>query len=114
MFKLSLLSFGVAAVLGLTLAVRHFTLKGLPLPLALAHGFFGAAGLVLLAVAAVKESFPGHTGLALALFIVTALGGFTLYAMSAAKRELVSTLIVIHGSAAVVSFLILLSSALSA
>jgi len=110
MLHLSVLSFAIAAVLGVLMALRHFTRNGIPLSLALVHGFFAATGLVILVFSGLKMSFPAHTGLALVLFVGTALGGFTLFAMEFAKRALPSALVVAHGSAAVVSFLVLASS----
>ena len=37
--------FAVAAVLGITMAVRHFQGNSPPMPLALSHGLFAALGL---------------------------------------------------------------------
>lgn len=70
MFHLNVGCFAAAAVLGLTMAVRFFAHKGIPLPLALVHGFFTAAGLALLAAGGAQASFPGRTGLALGSFLV--------------------------------------------
>lgn len=114
MLKISLLAFAVAAALGLTMAVRHFTQKGIPLGLALVHGLFAASGLALLIVGGIRASFPAHTELAAGLFVLTALGGFTMFGMEFAKRPLPSALVLIHGSAAVVSFLIQLTSVMAA
>lgn len=111
MFQLAVLAFVVAAILGITLAVMHFTHKAVPVTLALVHGLFAASGLVALIAAGMKASFPSHTGLALGLFLVTALGGFVLFGMQLAKKALPSALVVIHACAAVVALLVLLSSA---
>ena len=100
MFQLAVLAFVVAAVLGITLA--------------LVHGLFAASGLAVLTFAGMKASFPSHTGLALGLFTVTALGGFLLFGLQLAKKALPSPLVVIHACAAVVSLLVLVMSAYSA
>ncbi len=113
MFKLTVFSFAVAAVLGATMAIRYFAQKGISLPLALVHGFFAAAGLVMLIAAGMQASFPGHTMLALGLFLATAAGGFLLFARHLLKLPALPALIIIHGSAAVVSFLVLLVSVFS-
>lgn len=114
MFNISVVCFAVAAVLGATMALRFFTHKGIQMPLALVHGVFAAAGLALLAAGGLQASFPGRTGLALGLFLVTALGGFIMFGRHLMKLPMVPALIVIHGGAAVVSFLVLAASLYSA
>lgn len=110
MFNLSVVCFAVAAVLGATMALRFFTHMGIQLPMALVHGVFAAAGLALLAAGGMQASFPGRTGLALGLFLVTAVGGFVMFGRHLMKLPMIPALIVIHGGAAVVSFLILATS----
>jgi hypothetical protein len=114
MFNLSVGCFAVAAVLGATMALRFFTQKGIQLPMALLHGVFAAAGLALLAVGGMQASFPGRTGLALGLFLVAAVGGFIMFGRHLMRLAMIPALIVIHGGAAVVSFLILVTSVYSA
>ena len=102
--------FAIAALGGATLAIMHFRGRApLPMPLALLHGLLAASGLVLLIAAALTQ--PGFGGLALAalvIFVVAALGGFYLFAHHLRGKPLPSPVVVIHGGAAVVAFLLLL------
>jgi hypothetical protein len=102
--------FAIAALGGATLAVMHFRGRTpLPMPLALLHGLLAASGLVLLIAAALTQ--PGFGGLALValvIFVIAALGGFYLFAHHLRGKPLPSPVVVIHGGAAVVAFLLLL------
>jgi len=103
--------FAVAALGGATLATLHFRGRSpLPMPLALLHGLLAATGLVLLIAAALTQ--PGFGGLALAalvVFVVAALGGFYLFSFHLRGLRLPSPVVLIHGGAAVVAFLLLLA-----
>jgi hypothetical protein len=110
---IALVLFGVAAAGGLLLALMRFTNKPLPLPLALVHGALAAAGLVLLAVAAFGAGGTGQTRLAFGLFVLAALGGFTLFSFHMRKRALPIPIVVVHGLVAVAAFLILLGTVIS-
>jgi hypothetical protein len=110
---IALVLFAVAAVGGLMLAFMRVTNKPLPLSLALVHGALAAAGLVLLAVGAFSVKGTGQTRLALALFVLAALGGFTLFSFHMRKRQLPMPIVVIHGLVAVAAFLILLGSVIT-
>ena len=102
--------FAIAAVGGATLATLHFRGRTPPpMPLALLHGLLAASGLVLMIAAALTQ--PGLRGLALAslvIFAVAALGGFYLFSFHLRGKPLPSPVVLIHGSAAVVAFLLLL------
>ena len=76
------------------------------------HGLAAAVGLVLLIIAVVQMSSAGPAGVALAIFVIAALGGFVLFAMHLAKKSLPRGLIFVHGLAAVVAFVVLLVSLL--
>ena len=98
----SAILFAIAALGGATLATLHFRGRTpLPMPLALLHGLLAASGLVLLIVAAL--TVPAFGGLGLA-----ALGGFYLFTHHLRGRPLPSAVVLIHGSAAVIAFLLLL------
>jgi hypothetical protein len=103
--------FAVAALGGVTLAVLHFRGRTPPpTPLALLHGLLAATGLVLLIAAAL--TMPGFGGLALGslvVFVVAALGGFYLFSYHLRGKALPSPVVLIHGGAAVVGFLLLLA-----
>lgn len=114
MLNLALILFAVAAVFGLTLAIQHLKAQGgggqpPALGLALLHGLFAASGLVLLVVAALRGTATGLALVALGLFVVAALGGFYLFAQHAAKKPLPKPLLIVHGGAAVVAFVLLLA-----
>jgi hypothetical protein len=106
MLNLALLLFAVAAVGGLILATLHFRGKDRPWPLAILHGLLAASGLVVLFLA-VRNGGPGHSQLALGLFVVAALGGFLLFAYHLQKKRLPSLVVVIHAGVAVAAFAIL-------
>lgn len=82
-----------------------------PVPLAALHGVFAASGLVVLLLV-VWPHFSGHAVWALGLFVLAALGGFTLaFGFHWRGKPLPSSLIAAHGGLAVIAFLILLTAA---
>ncbi len=100
--------FAVAAVGGLILATLHFKKRDLPLPLALIHGLFGAAGLVTVLLFVLQTGTSSKAALALVLFVAAALGGFYLFSFHLRKKALPSAVVVIHALVAVSAFAILL------
>lgn len=104
--------FGVAAVGGIVLGIRALQGKELPMPLSVAHGLLAAIGLVLLVVVLLGRESMGLAGVALAIFVVAALGGFGLLSFHLRDRALPKPLVAVHGLAAVVAFLLLIVSAL--
>ncbi len=106
--------FVFAALIGATMAVMHSVGKTPPpVPLAVLHGVFAASGLVVLVVA-VWPYFSGRAGLALGLFVLAALGGFTLaLGFHLRGKPLPSGLIAAHGALAVIAFLILFMAAVA-
>lgn len=100
--------FAIAAIGGLTLAGMKFAGKELPIPLALLHGTFAAAGLVTLILNVVENRINTLMNTALVLFVIVALGGFTLFALQLMKKRQPPLLIVAHGLGAVISFVVLL------
>jgi hypothetical protein len=108
MLKLAAVLFALAAVGGIVLAALHLKKKDAPIPLALVHGLAAAVGLVLLIIAVVQMSSVGLPGVALAIFVIAALGGFLLFAMHLMKKPLPPGLIALHGLLAVAAFVVLL------
>src|SRR5690349_1535809 len=106
--------FVVAALAGLTMAIQHFQGKSPPsVGLAVIHGLFAASGLVVLLLALIKAGLNGAPALALGLFVIAALGGFTLaLGFHARQRALPSGLVVGHALLAVTAFVILLAAVL--
>ncbi|HXG66992.1 MAG TPA: hypothetical protein VNO70_17955 [Blastocatellia bacterium] len=106
---LAAILFAIAALGGVALAVIRFTGKDVPpTGLALAHGAVAAAGLVALIIAVTGGAASSRATIALAGFIIAALGGFLLFSYHLRRQALPIPLVAIHGLVAVVSFAILL------
>jgi hypothetical protein len=102
--------FAVAAVLGLTLAVRHFKGQPLPMPLALRHGLFAALGLAQLIFSGPQGEYSPLWKVALGVFLAAALGGFTLFGLQLRKGKLSTPLVIGHALGAAIAFTLLLLS----
>jgi hypothetical protein len=107
MLVVAALLFALAALVGITLAALHLKKKDVSVSLALVHGLAAAVGLVLLIIAVVQMSSAGPVGVALAIFVIAALGGFVLFAMHLMRKRLPPGLIVVHGLLAVAAFVVL-------
>jgi membrane protease YdiL (CAAX protease family) len=106
---LALVLFAVAALGGLIMAGTRLRGSNPPLALALIHGAVAAAGLVALIVAVVHASAgTSLPRIALALFVVAALGGFVLFATHLRKKNIPVPLMLIHAVVAVGGFVTLL------
>jgi hypothetical protein len=108
MLGIAAVLFALAALGGIILAAMHLKKNDAPISLALVHGLAAAVGLVLLIVAVMQMPSAGLAGVALAIFVIAALGGFVLFAMHLMKKPLPRGLIFVHGLAAVVAFVLLL------
>lgn len=104
--------FAIAAVGGVTMAAMHFKGKTPPpVPLAVLHGLFAAAGLVVLIVGLLNAA--GNLALtALVIFLIAAIGGFTLLTFHIRGRALPGGLVIGHGLLAVAAFVVLLAAVL--
>jgi hypothetical protein len=111
MLTIALVVFGLAAVVGATLAYMRIVKKDVSMPLAIVHGIAAASGLVLLILGVVQMGSPGSKA-SLVIFLLAALGGFTLFSFHLRSRPLPVPLVYIHGGAAVTAFLILLLTVL--
>jgi uncharacterized membrane protein (UPF0136 family) len=105
----ALTAFAIAAAVGATLAYLRIVKKDVSMPLALIHGLFAATGLVLLIVAFSQIGGKVLT-IDLALFVLAALGGFTLFSYHLRSRPMPVPLVLVHGAAAIVAFLILVAA----
>lgn len=111
MYGLSILLFAFAALAGLAMAVMHFRNPLPPRPtLAVLHGVFAAAGLVVLLLALTKVGMEGVPALALGLLVFAALGGFGLLSFHLRGRALPSGLVAGHALLAVAGFVTLLAA----
>jgi hypothetical protein len=115
MFVWSAILFALAALGGLTLAVMHFRSGGRerpPTALAVGHGLVAAAALVLLVIGVLGAAAGSSTlpVVALAIFVLAALGGAYLFLGKHLRGQaLPSAVVVVHGLAAVAGFLVLLA-----
>jgi len=102
-----ILLFAVAAVFGLTLLIPVLQGQSPKRAFVYAHGGIAAAALVMLLLAFFKE---GSTvpQISVILFLIAAVGGVVLFAMDLQKKPISRGLAIVHASAAVVAFLILL------
>ena len=107
MLTYALIVFAIAALGGATLAYLRLVKKDVSMPLALVHGLFAATGLVLLAFVLARTGGTGLTA-ALVVFVLAALGGFTLFSFHLRSRPLPVALVLVHGAAAITAFVILL------
>jgi hypothetical protein len=106
----SILFFAIAAVGGVVLAAMRLKHQPMPASLAMAHGSLAATGVVLLIIAmAVCVKCSAVLTTALVLFLVAAAGGvFMAAAFSMRKKAIPIPLMLVHGSLAVIAFLLLL------
>ena len=104
----AVVSFAIAALLGATMAVRHFSGKWPGTPLAVLHGLFVIAGFVLLVTEA-WPNFDGRPTWALAGFAIAGVGGSAMVLGWRSKR-LPSALVLIHGGVALIAFGLLASA----
>ena len=108
MIYLPMLFFGIAAIGGITLVTMKYRGKGLSMPLAIVHGIFAATGLVFLIINVALGYGNTLMNFSLVLFIITALGGFTVFSFHVRKKKMSNNLIILHASGAILSFLILI------
>jgi FtsH-binding integral membrane protein len=103
----AIILFALAALVGLTLAVKILGKKETSKPVALAHGLVGAIGLVFLILYSVKNPHHFLTA-AIVLLVVAALGGVVLFANDLRKKPGPAALVVVHALAAVAAVVLIL------
>ncbi len=99
--------FAVAAVFGIINLVRILAADRAPRATVYIHGVFAAVSLVLLIIYAVLHSAAAPI-VALILFIIAALGGFTLFGIDVGTKKPPKWLGFVHGAVAVAGFIFLL------
>ncbi len=108
MIYLPIVLFAIAAIGGVTLVWLKFSGKDLPWFVIIGHGLFAAAGLVALIANVVQNSGIALMNVCLILFLIVAVGGFTLFSFQLRKKALPNAIILVHGGVAVISFLLLI------
>jgi hypothetical protein len=107
-----ILLFAVAAMFGIVLIIPVLQGKTPPRALVFTHGGVAALALVMLLLRYFNE--PGTVPQwSVILFVIAAVGGFVLLASDLRKNTVPKSLALVHASAAVVAFLILLFAALN-
>lgn len=99
----SLALFAVAALLGIYVALQVFSKKPTTKAAALAHGAFGAAGLVVLILFALRNPNELLTTSIIA-FVVAALGGLWVFINDLKGKPGPIALLIIHAVVAVAAF----------
>jgi hypothetical protein len=108
MIYVPIILFAIAAAGGLALIIMKFSGKGLPWPLVIGHGIFAASGLIALIINVFQNTQIFLMDLALVLFLVVAIGGFTVLSFHLRKKKQPNSLILLHGATAVISFILLI------
>jgi hypothetical protein len=108
MLNVAIAVFAIAAVGGLILALHVLRAKFAPWPLSVLHALLGAAGLVLLALAVLREGAGSLATWSLGLFVVAALGGFFLASFHVKQKLPPKAVVVVHAGVAIVAFALLL------
>jgi len=103
--------FAVAAVFGVVNVTRIVVADRAPRATVYIHGVFAAVSLVLLVIYSIIHSQSAPI-VALILFIIAALGGFTLFGIDVATKKPPKWLGFVHGAVAVAGFVLLLIFAL--
>lgn len=108
MLWFALVMFAVAAVGGVIMAVSHFRGNNPAVPLAATHGALAATGVGVLIAAAMAVGATPLLLASLGLFGLAAIGGLTLVSFHFRRRTLPDFLVIAHGGAAVIGFVLLL------
>ena len=104
--------FAVAAVFGVINLVRILAADRAPRATVYIHGAFAAVSLVLLIIYSIINSQAAPI-VAVILFIIAALGGFTLFGIDVATKKPPAWLAFVHGIVALAGFVFLLVFAFS-
>lgn len=103
--------FALAAVVGLTMALRAFRGRLPPVPSAVAHGLLAASALALLVITVLAQGAAGLLAWALGLFLVAAIGGLILaFGFHARNRSLPQGFLAGHALLGAAGLLLLLAA----
>jgi hypothetical protein len=98
--------FAVAAMIGLYLISFVLQKKETPKAIAVVHGLLAATALILLIIHTINTG--ADLVQVIVIFVITALGGFVLFARDLMGKSLPKALAVAHGLLAVTGFIFLL------
>src|ERR1041385_7649518 len=99
--------FAISAILGLTILIKWLTKKDAPQGVIYSHGLAAATALVILVVFAIQnpDNFPK---VSIALFVISALGGFYMFIRDMQKKASPLAIAFVHALLAVSGFVALL------
>ena len=100
--------FAAAALGGAGMLLMRKGERPVPLGLAAVHGLLAATALVLVAIPVVQGGVGGLVTVALAVFVLAALGGFYLFATHLRTGSFPFGVGLLHGLLAVAGFVLLL------
>lgn len=104
MIIFAIIVFALAALLGLYLLSYVLTNKNTPKGVAMIHGGIAFTGILILIIYSLLYQSPLAS---LVVFILTALGGFTLFYLDITGKKIPKILAVGHGSLAILGFILL-------
>jgi hypothetical protein len=107
MINLAIALFAVSAVLGLTILIKWLTKKDASRGVIYSHGIVAATALVILVVFAIQnpDNFPS---ISIALFVISALGGFFMFFRDLQKKASPLAIAFVHALLAISGFVALL------
>ncbi len=108
---ISIIAFGLAALGGLTMLALRLKGRTPPMPLAILHGLGAVTGLVCLLLIVTAGGAHRYATYAVVGFGAAAVGGLYLFSMHLRGRIHPVPLILVHGTIAVTSFVLLLLAA---
>lgn len=106
MYLASFFAFVIAALFGLTMAVRHFRGRESGTAMGIVHGLWALSGIVLLAVGLAQLN-AGLWWWLLAGFVGVALGGLFLFVRQVRGEPWPTLVLVAHGGAALACIVVL-------
>ncbi|KTD21827.1 hypothetical protein [Legionella londiniensis] len=104
--------FITAALLGLRILLAILKDKPTPKPFVLSHGPLAALAIVLLIIEVVRGNTDGLLITSLIIFILAAIGGFTLYTLDMLKKDIPKPIAIAHPIVAATGLAVLIFYAL--
>ena len=112
MLTVALLSFVLAALLGVTLLIFVLKNKARPIRLIHAHGLFAALGLILLIIYGIKY-MDQRILIACVVFVIVAIVGFFMGQRDTKGLKVPKWLAIVHGSIGALTFLYVIAVVVS-